>query len=92
MPAQCETGPREHESATTEIAVTVDAPSTTTPTLAAVPSAPPDPAALPLDDALPRALRIEPWADPVIDHLGHDPRSAYVEHFWLPILGPLSTK
>jgi hypothetical protein len=34
------------------------------------------------------SLTIEPWSDPVIDELGHDPRSAYVERFWLPILGP----
>jgi len=27
----------------------------------------------------------------VVDHLGHDPRSAYVERFWLPILGPSTT-
>lgn len=33
-------------------------------------------------------LRIESWQDPVIDQLGHDPRSAYVERFWLPVLGP----
>ncbi len=33
-------------------------------------------------------LRIEPWHDPVIDELGHDPRSHYVESFWLPVLGP----
>ena len=33
-------------------------------------------------------LAIEPWPDPVIDRLGHDPRSAYVERFWLSILGP----
>jgi hypothetical protein len=31
---------------------------------------------------------VEPWPDPVIDDLGHDPRSAYVERFWLPVLGP----
>jgi len=31
---------------------------------------------------------VESWSDPVIDQLGHDPRSAYVEAFWLPILGP----
>ena len=35
-------------------------------------------------------LRIEAWIDPVIDELGHDPRSAYVETFWLPVLGPPS--
>jgi hypothetical protein len=33
-------------------------------------------------------LTVEPWPDPVIDQLGHDPRSAYVERFWLGILGP----
>jgi len=33
-------------------------------------------------------LRVEPWPDPLIDRLGHDPRSAYVERFWLAILGP----
>ncbi|HLN04716.1 MAG TPA: hypothetical protein VK217_00455 [Acidimicrobiales bacterium] len=36
-------------------------------------------------------LRVEPWLDPVIDELGHDPRSAYVETFWLPVLGPSTT-
>ena len=34
------------------------------------------------------SLTIEAWSDPVIDELGHDPRSAYAERFWLPILGP----
>ncbi|NCY16777.1 MAG: hypothetical protein EBX39_08410 [Actinobacteria bacterium] len=33
-------------------------------------------------------LSVESWQDPVIDELGHDPRSAYVERFWLPVLGP----
>lgn len=33
-------------------------------------------------------LHVHPWPDPVIDQLGHDPRSWYVERFWLPILGP----
>jgi len=35
-------------------------------------------------------MAVESWSDPVIDQLGHDPRSAYVEKFWLPILGPSS--
>ncbi len=35
-------------------------------------------------------LFVEPWPDPVVDQLGHDPRSAYVEQFWLPVLGPSS--
>jgi hypothetical protein len=33
-------------------------------------------------------IRITPWPDPVIDTLGSDPRSRYVERFWLPTLGP----
>lgn len=33
-------------------------------------------------------LDVQPWPDPVIDELGHDPRSPYVERFWLGILGP----
>jgi hypothetical protein len=36
-------------------------------------------------------LTVRPWEDPVIDELGHDPRSAYVERFWLTILGPTAT-
>lgn len=36
-------------------------------------------------------LAIRPWPDPVIDALGHDPRSLYVETFWLGILGPSTT-
>ncbi len=36
-------------------------------------------------------LRVEPWPDPVIDEVGHDPRSSYVETFWLPVLGPSTT-
>lgn len=36
-------------------------------------------------------LRITAWPDPVIDSLGHDVRSTYVERFWLPILGPSTT-
>lgn len=36
-------------------------------------------------------LPVRPWPDPVIDALGHDPRSAYVERFWLGILGPSTT-
>ena len=36
------------------------------------------------------SLAITPWTDPIIDTLGHDPRSEYVERFWLPTLGPTS--
>ena len=31
---------------------------------------------------------VKPWSDPILDVLGHDPRSWYVETFWLPTLGP----
>jgi hypothetical protein len=33
-------------------------------------------------------VHVMPWPDPVIDTLGHDPRSLYVEMFLLPTLGP----
>ena len=35
-------------------------------------------------------LAVRPWVDAVIDEVGHDVRSAYVERFWLNILGPSS--
>ena len=37
------------------------------------------------------SLSVVPWPDPVIDAVGHDPRSTYVETFWLGILGPSTT-
>lgn len=54
------------------------------------------PADVPTDDrpdqpAEPAHLRIVPWRDEVIDRVGYDPRSAYVERFWLGILGPSTT-
>lgn len=36
-------------------------------------------------------LTVRPWVDAVIDELGHDARSPYVERFWLGILGPSAT-
>ena len=36
-------------------------------------------------------LHIRPWSDDVVDKLGFDPRSSYVEDFWLPTLGPSTT-
>lgn len=33
-------------------------------------------------------LNVMRMVDPVLDELGHDVRSSYVETFWLPILGP----
>jgi hypothetical protein len=43
---------------------------------------------LPADNPSVTILPVRPWPDSVIDALGHDPRSAYVERFWLGILGP----
>jgi len=37
------------------------------------------------------SLHVVPWPDDVIDALGHDPRSNYVEMFWLGTLGPSTT-
>jgi hypothetical protein len=36
-------------------------------------------------------LMVVPWHDPVVDHVGFDVRSSYVETFWLNILGPTAT-
>ncbi len=46
---------------------------------------------LPADVPSAAFLPVRPWPDSVIDALGHDPRSAYVERFWLSILGPSTT-
>ena len=46
---------------------------------------------LPSDTPSVTILPVRPWPDGVIDALGHDPRSAYVERFWLGILGPSTT-
>ena len=41
------------------------------------------------DPAFPHdRLSVQCWNDPVLDYLGHDPRSPYVEQFWLAVLGP----
>jgi hypothetical protein len=36
-------------------------------------------------------LLVRPWPDAMLDHTGFDPRSQYVERFWLGIIGPSST-
>ena len=41
-------------------------------------------------EGAPTELAVRPWPDSVIDEVGHDPRSAYVERFWLGVLGPSS--
>jgi hypothetical protein len=40
---------------------------------------------------IPTHAVIRPWHDPVVDRRGHDPRSAYVEYFWLSVIGPTAT-
>lgn len=34
---------------------------------------------------------VRPWVDALVDDDGHDPRSRYVEQFWLGVLGPTAT-
>lgn len=36
-------------------------------------------------------LVVRPWIDPVVEAIGHDPTSDYVELFWLGTLGPSAT-
>jgi hypothetical protein len=36
-------------------------------------------------------VTIRPWIDPVVDEHGLDPRSAYVEQYWLGVIGPTAT-
>ena len=43
---------------------------------------------LPLTDP---TLVIVPWHDEIVDRIGYDPRSTYVETFWLNVFGPTST-
>lgn len=62
--------------------------TSTAPALCALPSSAPPALS---GNTPPPTLAIRPWPDPVIDVLGHDPRSLYVETFWLGILGPSTT-
>ncbi len=34
------------------------------------------------------SLWVEPWRDLITEENGHDPRSRYVEQFWLGVIGP----
>ena len=36
-------------------------------------------------------VMVRPWVDPLVDDTGFDPRSRYVETFWLGVLGPTAT-
>ena len=47
----------------------------------------PDGASAPAEGPL-RELWVRPWDDPGLARRGHDPRSAYVERFWIAVLGP----
>ena len=40
---------------------------------------------------MPQTAVIRPWVDPIVDQRGHDPRSAYVERYWLSVIGPTAT-
>ncbi len=40
---------------------------------------------------IPAHAAIRPWVDPVVDRRGHDPRSRYVERYWLGVIGPTAT-
>lgn len=55
--------------------------------LSPAPAAPLDPP-VPLPDDWPSTVRIVPWVDPLVDRMGYDARSPYVETFWLGVLGP----
>jgi hypothetical protein len=43
------------------------------------------------NDARAHAIIVRPWVDPVVDDHGFDPRSRYVETFWLGVLGPTAS-
>ena len=36
-------------------------------------------------------VAIRPWSDATLDRVGYDPRSPYVERFWLGVSGPSTT-
>jgi hypothetical protein len=40
---------------------------------------------------IPTRATIRPWVDPTVDARGHDPRSAYVERYWLGVIGPTAS-
>lgn len=43
------------------------------------------------NDPAAATLRVEAWNDPIVECIGFDPLSSYVELFWLPVLGPSAT-
>ncbi len=46
---------------------------------------------IPSPSPLAGSIAVRPWVDPVVDDSGFDPRSRYVEVFWLGVLGPTAT-
>ncbi|HCB36797.1 MAG TPA: hypothetical protein DEP66_00895 [Acidimicrobiaceae bacterium] len=62
-------------------------PPATPPPAAQPAAAPPSPGAR-RAASVPQYLRVTRWHDPRRDHRSHDPRSAYVERFWMSVLGP----
>ena len=38
-----------------------------------------------------RFVVIRPWIDPIVESIGYEPSSRYVELFWLGVLGPSAT-
>ncbi|MYG94536.1 MAG: hypothetical protein F4138_06035 [Acidimicrobiia bacterium] len=45
----------------------------------------------PQSSQLSSSLWIEPWQDNITEQTGHDPRSLYVEQYWLSVIGPTAT-
>lgn len=66
-------------------------PSTTPPPSPAPATDPGEPSTARPPLPLPSTVQVLPWIDPVVERHGHDPRSAYVEHYWLSVLGPTAT-
>ncbi len=54
-------------------------------------SAPAGSAPAPAESMPAHSIIVRPWLDPVVDDDGFDPRSRYVEVFWLGVLGPTAT-
>ncbi len=46
---------------------------------------------LPLFAPQATTVMVVPWHDPIVDTVGYDVRSSYVELFWLNVLGPTAT-